>query len=258
LAVPAVIALAVGSGLPHAQTAPKSGSTATDPLPGASPHSKLNRQLDIFGRVLDDLLIDSEHALVQHGRNASGAYLPGYGAVFTLEFSLVGPFGVGGALAVGDGRLRLHRWDEDDVSVLFYDDDDEDEDDDKDKDKDKDDDEDKDRLRRRHRGRIDLPGIDGDLIAELDDDDLKAHRTRQYGKVKLELINTLGEYGDMIDGVPADEWVTLIARPSDLPWGERKVKRLVLRARMRDISDRAEDRISAEAFRERAVVEEYK
>lgn len=255
-AVPA-IALLLATGLPHAQTAPKARSETTDPLPGSSPHPKFNRQLDIFARVIDDVLIDSENALVSHGRNANGAYLPGYGAVFALEFSLVGRRGWSRALALGDGRYHLHSSGDDDFDVFYYDDDDDDEDKDSSKDKDKDkDDVDQKRDRRRHLARIE--GLDDDVLAELGDDKLKERRTRQYGRVKEELIDTLGEYGDMLDGLPADEWVSLVARPSELPWGERKVKRLVLRARIRDVMDRAEDRVSEAAFRERVVIEEYK
>jgi hypothetical protein len=252
-AVP-VLALFLATGLPHAQTANKAGSEAADPLPGSSPHSKFNRQLDIFARLIDDVLIDSENALVQHGRNANGAYLPGQGAVFALEFSLVGRR-FSHAIALGDGRYRLHSIDGNDFNIYYYDTED-DEDNDKDKGKDSDKDKDKKEEARRKQARIEH--LEDDELAELDDKELKQRRTRQYGEVKQELLDTLGEYGDMLDGLPPAEWVTLLARPSDLPWGERKIRRLVIRARIRDVMDRAAERITESAFRERVVIEEYK
>jgi hypothetical protein len=254
LALPAAAVFLLATALPHAQTNPEPGA---DFLTGSSPHAKFNRQLTVFERVLDDVLVDSENALVTHDRNANGAYLPGHGAVFAFDFSLVGR-SWGHALALGDGDVRFfHSLPGDgDVDFFEFEDDDDDDDDDKDRDNDKDREE-KERERRRAKARIDRFGRHG-RWSELDDDELKKHRTRQYGKVKLELIDTLGEYGDILEGLPADEWVTLVARPRDLPWGERKIKRLVIRARMRDITERVEDRIDEAAFRKRLVIEEYK
>lgn len=258
LALPAAAVVLLATGRPHAQTDP--GPTA-DFLTGSSPHAKFNRQLTVFERVLDDVLVDSEYALVTHDRNAHGAYLPGHGALFAFDFSLVGrSWGPALALGGGDGVRFFHSLPGDgDVDFFeFEDEDEEDDDDDKNRDKDKDKDkEDKKRERRRAKARIERFGRHG-RWSELDDDELKKHRTRQYGKVKLELIDTLGEYGDILEGLPADEWVSLVARPRDLPWGERKIKRLVIRARMRDITERVEDRIDEAAFQKRLVIEEYK
>jgi hypothetical protein len=228
---------------------PQPSSPAGDPLGGSSPHKKINRQIDLFERIIDDVLIDSDYALVQSGRNAIGAYLPGYGATFAFEFSLVGPDYWG--LRLGK---HSHRWSGRDLDIFFFDDDDDDWDDD---------DDDRESARKRRLRRLEDDDWDDD-----DDDDYRSSRkdrtkvrkylTRQYHRVKKELIETLGDYGDIIDGNAADEWVTLIARPMDRPWGEEKITSLVIRARQRDLAERAADRIDDDALFSRVVIEEYK
>ncbi len=193
------------------------------------------------------MLVDSRHALVTTTRNVSSAYLPGYAALFAYEFALVGPGWGGGPVALGGRGFGIN----------FYDDDDDDEDDEElaeDSDRDKD----MDRERKRRHIRIHrFGGSDDEWFSDLDEDDLKEVRTRQYRRVKEELVDTLAENGDLFDGLGPDEWVALVARPRNGSWGDEKVKRLVIRARKRDLADRAEGRTDDAAFRGKLVIEEY-
>jgi hypothetical protein len=176
----------------------------------------------------------------------------------------------GGPVAFGAG-LRLPDVDDDDDGggyVSFYDDDEDDDedeaedgadrDDDKAKDKAKDKDKDREKERKRRHIRIKRSGgQDDEWLSDVDECDAKQLRTRQYRKVKVELVDTLAENGDLFDGLGPDEWVALVARPSDGSWGDEKVKRLVIRARKRDLADRAEGRTDDAAFRGKLVIEEY-
>ena len=47
------------------------------------------RKLAVVEKIFDTMLIDSKYALVSSGTNTVGVYLPGHGALFTLEFSFV-------------------------------------------------------------------------------------------------------------------------------------------------------------------------
>jgi hypothetical protein len=215
-------------------------STVDDPLPGSSPHKKINRQVGVFARMIDDQLIDSDHALVERGRNTVGAYVPGQGAVFAFEFSLVGsPRGRGMHLAALGHLAEL-----DDLGVILDEDGD---------------------LLYLHDKDLDEKEIE-DLKAKGKDREkqvdevrrkLEAERAQGYVRVKEELVGVLAEYGDMLDAIPGNEWVTLVARPGDGPWGEKKITTLVLRARLADVKERVEGRVDDAAFRKRIVVEEY-
>jgi hypothetical protein len=49
---------------------------------------RLDRQIGIFEKVLDDMLIESPNFLVQSRDNAQGTYIDGLGAMFTFRTSL--------------------------------------------------------------------------------------------------------------------------------------------------------------------------
>ncbi len=220
---------------------------AEDPLPGSSPHKKINRQVDRFARAVDDLLIDSEHALVSRGRNAIGVYVPGQGAVFAFEFSLVDglPLAIAGiehmdqledlkALKLlKDGEsLDLYLHGHDDEALL--------------------------EKREQKESKKDKE-VEKDLEEQLRKASERREQleTRQYARVKEELVNLLAKDGDMLDAIPGDEWVTLTARPPRGSWGEKEITTVVIRVRRRDITSRVEDKIDDDTFRKRLVVEEY-
>ncbi len=232
LMLAAVVAIGIGADVQAA-----SGSGPPDPLPGASPSKKINRQVDLFARMIDNTLVESEHALVSRGRNATGAYVPNQGALFAFEFSLVG-----GWTMAGPQLSYLHVLGDLDDSLIEL--------------------EDLKELK-------DLKDLDLDELKKQGKDEeiekkLRAakaeasvRQTEQYQNVKAELVDMLAQYGDLLDEIPGDEWVTLIARPSRGDWGEKDVTKLVMRVRRRDVTDRVDEKIDDAAFRKRFVVEEY-
>lgn len=143
-------------------------TAAADDEEAISP--KLERQLRLMETLIDEVLLDSPHLLVFSNSPTHGIFLDDYGAVFTLEASLVGSsilFDSGKAFSffdkirVGteDGRVVIWRSEDDDE-------DDEDEEDDEDG-----------RESRRYRVRmhdselIDIYGDDEDGDEEPEDDE---------------------------------------------------------------------------------------
>jgi hypothetical protein len=173
---------------------------------------------------MDELLIDSRSALVDHGRNANAIYIPGQGVVVAVSFGLVG---------WDHNIVRFSKWDGDWDEVDFYDSLYDDDDDDR---KDDDDRPTKKEIRER----------------------IKKRQAERYVKVKQELIEVLADNADLLEDVPAQEWITIAARPRDMSWGDKKVTSVLLRVRRQDVTDRAAGRLTAEAFQKKVTVEEYK
>jgi hypothetical protein len=215
------LGLLVTSGLLYAQT---KSPTVDDPLKGSNPNQKVVRNLNLLERAMDELLIDSRSALVDHGRNANAIYIPGQGVVVAVSFGLVG---------WDHNIVRFSKWDGDWDEVDFYDSLYDDDDDDR---KDDDDRPTKKEIRER----------------------IKKRQAERYVKVKQELIEVLADNADLLEDVPAQEWITIAARPRDMSWGDKKVTSVLLRVRRQDVTDRAAGRLTAEAFQKKVTVEEYK
>jgi hypothetical protein len=210
--------LLVTSGFLYAQTKPPA---VEDPLKGSNPNQKIVRELNMLERAIDEELVDSRSALVDHGRNANAIYLPGQGVVIAVSFGLVG---------WDYGMVKLTHWSGDWDDLQYYDLDDDD------NDKDDDDHLTKKEIRER----------------------IKKRQAKRYVEVKQELIEVLAENADLLDSVPAQEWVTVAARPRDMSWGDQKVASVVLRMRRQDLTDRSEGRLTAEALQKKVTVEEYR
>jgi hypothetical protein len=215
------LGLIVTTGLLYAQT---KSPAVEDPLKGSNPNQKVVRHLNLLERAVDELLVDSRSALVDHGRNANAIYIPGQGVVIAVSFGLIG---------WDHGLVRLSRWDGDWDDVDYYDLYDDDDDPDK-----KDDDDRPSRKEIRER--------------------IKKRQAERYVKVKQELIEVLADNADLLEDVPAQEWITIAARPRDMSWGDQKVTSVVLRIHRQDVTDRAAGRLSAEAFQKKVTVEEYR
>jgi hypothetical protein len=87
-------------------------STRADSQTGRSGRSdRLDRQLGIFEKVLDDMLVESPNFLVQDRNEAQGMYIDGEGAMFTFRVAL-------------NSRNWDHHWNwiGDGVRIIFDDD----------------------------------------------------------------------------------------------------------------------------------------
>jgi len=77
-------------GLPLILTAGFAVSMAAATAGASPPSRKMERQLAIFERIVDEMLVDSPNFLVQGHDNTRGTYVDGQGALFVFKTSLVG------------------------------------------------------------------------------------------------------------------------------------------------------------------------
>ena len=78
----------------------------------AEPESRrLNKQIGLFERAVDDMLVESPNFLVHSQDNTRGTYLDGHGAVFTFKTSL-------NTWPGGFGDNHRWSWSDDDVHVV--------------------------------------------------------------------------------------------------------------------------------------------
>ncbi len=180
---------------------------------------KLVRQIGVMEKVLDQVLLDSPNLLVYSREASRGLYLDGYGAVFTLEASLVNK-GDKKKWGLGDFKFK-----EEDGKIVI---------DLKDlKDK-----------------------TEGDEQSWREQR-IAADR-ELYEKGKAELVNAILDYGETLSGLDGSEWVAVAAFLKDSDYFlSNRISRLVIRARMSDLRALSAGRISADEMRSRLVEEEY-
>lgn len=187
------------------------------------PSKKLQREVRLFERVLDDMLVDSPNWLVPGRENARGYYVPGHGVVFTFQTSLV-----------DRGHRRVSWawgwWDDDEEDYRRW----------RERERDRDEDEKADRDRDLDRGRY------GD------------REERLYARGKQELVDLLHDFGDVFESAGANETVTVVAHldGSDLFWDE-EIRRLEMVAKIADLRAAAAGTVSEEELERRVVVQEY-
>lgn len=213
-------------------------TVATAQTASAEPVSrKLERQISVMEKVLDEALLDSPNILVYSSSPSHGIYLDEFGALFTFEASLVER---GDQDDWGKWWKNNIRIDREGGKITVYTHDDE-EDPDKDKDsKVKDDD-------------------------EMTDEEWSKWRTKRdeaeaklYERGKKELMHTLLDYGDTLTGLRDNQWVAIAAflKNSDF-FTENRISRLVFKAKMSDLRAFGEGTITEEVMLSRLVEEEY-
>lgn len=198
---------------------------AADPPGGKS----VQRQVHIMERVIDEMLIDSPNWLISGGHDVRGHYIPGHGAIFTFEASLVGG-DWSGDWGGWSGLRHLGR------HMSFFWDDDEDDDRDRDRDRrDRDKDEDRD-WRDRYLDR----------------------EARRYDRGKDEVIEVLLDFGDVLDDLKDSETVTVIGylEDADYFW-DKDLSNLSVKAKVSDLKSYAEGKIKEDEMVKRMVIEEY-
>jgi hypothetical protein len=189
---------------------------------------KLERQLGLFERVLDEMLVDSPNWLVQSHREARGVYVDGHGAVFTFDASLVGS---GWDFGDGDKWWNWWRDGDDGRRVIVIDDDWEDEDD-------------ADRAERRETR---------DKWYERD----MSRQERRYTRGKSEVVETIVDFADLLTEVPDAEFLEIEAFLEDAPYFyDKDMRRLSVRVKMSDVRAFAAGSIDEKALVERIQTKE--
>jgi hypothetical protein len=198
----------------------------------AGPDSrKMDRQIDLFERIVDDMLVESPNWLVRSHHEARGRYRSGEGARFTFDATLIdqGWFG-----SRGGSWWKSFLRDDDDVIVIDRDD------------WDNLDDKDLADLRR-----------DSKKSREEHKDRLLKHQERLYERGKSEMVEMLADFGDLLTTVPDGETVQLVAYLGDADYFyEHDIRTLTMTAKMSDVRAAANGSIDEKKFVQLVKVEE--
>lgn len=262
-------------GFEHPAAADEQPSTGRSAAPAGKPDAdpsarRLERQISVFEKVIDQTLIDSEHALVSGSPNCRGLRLAGYGVLFVVELSPI----------LGNDDILHFRFKEDGSYEVEYD---------GEKAKEKD----KDKGRKRIEGRTraqgrrdeseepdsasdpdivyvdpadtdsagaenDLPPAFRNLVknwdpssqARLEDPE----RTEVLKLVREELLETLRDYGHTLTGLGPDEHIAIAIFPSDLDWRGGPGTRTILQVKRRDVDAYNANQITDQVFHSRVEV----
>lgn len=198
------------------------GVCATRSQAGEPPGGKkLQRQIHVFERVMDEMLIDSPNWLVSGRDDTRGYYIPGFGTLFSFDAALVShdwARGLQGLKILPRGSWRLWYGDEDD-----------DEDDDGDRDS-----------RKSERSR------------------LRDRDERRYERGKDEIRDVLLDFGDSLEAMKSGEWVTVVVYlRDDGVFRDKDISNLVMKIRIDDLRAYGDGKLSDERTVAKIVEEEY-
>jgi hypothetical protein len=194
------------------------------------PPGKMDRQIEVMEKILDQVLIDSPNFLVQGRGNARGLYVKEFGVIVTFGASLVDKdrdwsfdFSEGFKVVEDEkGRKVIILEDTDEETAR----------------------EAEAELKRRE--------------AEEKSSRGESVQARLYKRGKAELVDTLLDYGDTVTTLGKGQWVALVAFLQDARYfDERGMSKLVLKARIDDLRLYATDKLSEEDMVKRIVEMEY-
>ncbi|MFH1680128.1 MAG: hypothetical protein ABIH26_05715 [Candidatus Eisenbacteria bacterium] len=202
---------------------PRFGATADE-----GGDKKLQKQISIMEKILDEALVDSENALVKSTHPTRGVYLDGYGFVFTMELGIVDDQfrweSLSKLLDIGEGYSieREEKKKEGETVITIK--------------KKKADDEKKKQEQ-------------GEKKKTVDDEE-------RWSLVKKELVEVIRDYGDTIARAKPTEWFTIFATPLMGSWGAEKTERLLIRVQMKEITDYNEGKLDEREFEKRVRITE--
>lgn len=192
----------------------------------ADPDSKIDRQVELFERILDDVFVESPNWLVQGQHESRGRYRAGQGARFSIDASLVGHWD--GDWWDGFGK----HWG--DRVVIINDDDDDDDDNDSKSD-------------RETRRSVKKHWMERQLKRE----------ERLYSRGKSELIDAVLEYGEVLSSLPDAEFLTIDVDLGNAEvFEEKDLQSLTLKVKMADVRAYSDGKLDEKAMVQRIVVEE--
>lgn len=220
------------------------------PASAGEKETKLERQIGVVVRTIDDMLVDSPNFLVAGKEVTEGFEVDDYGVIFTFKSSLTGPFWEENAsgsflglwpmgkkrqiimrkddskgekeIILGDGKIIIR-----DGEVLIED-----------------------------GGKTKKLSEDGDWV-KIDEKTYREKQAQKYAAAKEELIKTLMEYGEVLKALPSGQSVRVIARFEDVEFPEgRDVNRLSLKASIDDLRAFGDGRLSESAMRAKIEIKE--
>lgn len=197
---------------------------------------KMNRQISVYERYVDEMLVDSPNFLVKGRENAVGVYVEDYGLVVAFETSLVS--------RDYDRHLGGKWWkrifDHDDERIIILDD-----------------------------GDVIIGDDDWDY--DLDDEDLEEYKEerkswrsrglkrleRRYTRGKTEIIDVLIEEGTLLTFLADDDWLQISAKLEDSKFFRKsKLDRLRMRVKMADLRAYSDGDLDEKAIIEKIEVKE--
>jgi hypothetical protein len=185
----------------------------------------MERQISVFERAIDGMLVDSPNWLVQGRHETRGIYVEGHGVIFTFDASLVN------ARWHDDDRWWWGWWKNrgDDRVVII------------DRDWDDEEDEDADRRSMRDRWR---------------DREMK-RQERYYTRGKTEVVEMLVDFGDLLSSIPDDEWIEVEAFLERAEYFyDKDISRLSVRVRAKDAREYGDGKIDEKTLVERIQTKE--
>lgn len=200
----------------------------------AGPDSrKQDRQIDLFERIVDDMLVESPNWLVQGSHESRGRYRSGEGARFTFDARLVHR-GFGRSWGGGKWWKNILIDGDDDVIVI---------------------------------DRDDWEDMDDEELADLRKDSRESRKSyrerslrrqeRLYERGRQELVETLADFGDVMTTIPDGESLSLVAYlGSGDYFDEKDIRELSVSAKMSDIRAYAGGSIKEDEFNKRVKVTE--
>lgn len=212
-----IVVLAVAIGLLARQ------AFGVEPPPG-----KMERQIEVMERILDQVLIDSPNFLVSGRGNARGLWVPEFGIIMTFDASLLEKdkdwnfdFGKGFKIQTDDKGRKVIILDEDSEATPE-----------------------------------DVREAIEKKKQEKQPDD--SPQDRLYKRGKAEIVDALLDYGDTMSALPAGKWLAIVAFLKDTRYfDERGLSRLVLKAKIDDLRAYTANRINEQEMVKRIVEEEY-
>ncbi len=198
---------------------------------------KTARQIGVMERIIDEVLVDSPNFLVHGRENARGLYIEELGVLVTFDASLVrgGKSDYSRILGKWGEGFRIETESDGSRVLIIQDPEDGDED-----------------------------------IEELEDQDDAAEEVRSwrdrersreerlYKRGKAEIVDVLLDYGDTLTTLSDDQWVAIVAFLRDNAlFEEKKISKLVLKAKLADLRAYASEEISEEEMIKRIVEQAY-
>jgi len=193
-------------------------------VPALADDSRQDRQVRLFERATDQMLVDSPNFLVQSSEPTVGYYAEGQGATFTFRTSLVnGNWG---------NKSWWKVWNHyDDGRVVIYDDDDDDWDDD--------DYEDYRRSRKKRKEKS------------------LASQEKKWRRGKQEIAELIADFGEVLTTIPDSEFLTIEARLRKTEFfKDNDLRKLKIKVRMSDVRAYADGTISETELEQRITTTE--
>ena len=194
------------------------------------PPGKMDRQIQVMEKILDQVLIDSPNFLVSGRGNARGLYVRDFGVILTFSASLVDKdrgwkfdFGEGFKIQTDKDGRKIIILDEEKIA----------------KEKQK-------------------AAEEAEKHEDREDTERMSRQEGLYKRGKAELVDALLDYGDTLSTLDKGKWVAIVAYLQDARYfDERGMSKLLLKAKIDDLRLYAADKLSEENMVKRIVEQEY-